>query len=49
MSDFVCPRCGNACGYTFARYIVKNGKTIYPKKAKAFRIPQCECAHKKAA
>lgn len=49
MSDFTCPRCGSACEYTFRRSIVKNGKTIYPKKAKAFRIPQCECADKKTA
>lgn len=25
--------------YIFCRYIVKNGKRIYPKNAKVFRIP----------
>jgi hypothetical protein len=26
-------------GYIFCAYIVRNGKRIYPKKAKVFRIP----------
>lgn len=25
--------------YIFRKYITKNGKKIYPKKAKAFKIP----------
>ena len=25
--------------YIYCKYITKNGKRIYPKKAKAFRIP----------
>lgn len=26
-------------GFVFCKYVVRNGKTIYPKKAKVFRIP----------
>lgn len=26
-------------GFIYRRYIVKNGRRIYPKKAKAFKIP----------
>jgi len=25
--------------YIFCKYVVRNGKVIYPKKAKVFRIP----------
>lgn len=28
----------DGCRYIFVRYITKNGKRIYPKKSKAFRI-----------
>lgn len=28
----------DGCQYIFVRYITKNGKRIYPKKSKAFRI-----------
>ncbi len=29
----------NGAGYVFCKYIVKNGKTIYPKNGKVFRFP----------
>lgn len=29
---------GKLCKLVFCKYIRKNGKIIYPKKAKAFRI-----------
>lgn len=44
-----CPKCGEICDFIFRHSITVNGKAIYPKKAKAFRIPKCDCSEKKIA
>lgn len=38
-----CPKCGKYCDAIFSRYIEKNGRRIYPKKAKCFVFPDCRC------
>ncbi len=43
MKTGICPKCGEACEVIFRRYIVKNGKTIYPKSGNVFPIPLCSC------
>ena len=33
------PKSENETGYIYRRYIMKNGKRVYPKNAKVFKIP----------
>lgn len=35
---------GPESDYIFVKYITRNGRRIYPKKAKAFRFPRKEKA-----
>lgn len=44
-----CPKCGEVCEFILRHSIMVNGKAVYPKKAKAFRIPKCDCSEKKTA
>lgn len=46
MKTGYCPKCGGSCEITFARSMVRNGKTVYPVKAKCFVIPNCAACKK---
>lgn len=44
MQTTVCNKCGQTCGVIFRRYITKkDGTIVYPKTAKCFAIPDCNC------
>ncbi|MBG3131427.1 MULTISPECIES: hypothetical protein [Proteus] len=49
MATGICPKCGEPCAIIFRRSVVIDGKVRFPKKGKAFPIPQCGCTEKKAA
>lgn len=38
MSNLIIDKNGNCYRIIFRKYITKNGKRIYPRKAKAFRL-----------
>lgn len=47
MKSMICSKCGQTCGVTFVRYITKkDGTRVYPKTAKCFPIPDCQCGKK---
>lgn len=43
MATGYCPKCGSSCEVTFTPYRNVNGKISYPKRAKVFVIPHCDC------
>lgn len=49
MKNGICPKCGEPCEIIFRRSVTVDGKVRFPKKGKAFPIPQCSCSDKKAA
>lgn len=44
MANGICPKCGNACEVIFRPYKRNpDGTLSYPKRAKVFAIPVCNC------